>query len=363
MKDGLNLTKYQFIQQYNQNALIPSSSSTKTNNTTIIPRILHTNLIIHDSYKTLHKNDINAYDLGNQINLTRVNNIIKQLSHLFVEAIIKSSNDEWIYITQFEVYIHDIHKRIDDCATNQIPKNVTFPKVFVQKKTEFRNQWLEVSIIWDRIELLITGGIYGYQMKSSNKHDALHAFLGPSLPISSIETNGTWEILVSESYIKNDIIQETRMIRNFTKNSSNYKWCIKSARYCRKGFTTANALDLYQYNIKHYCRAASFILYLKVQGILFQKNKIQQIRVFLEEAGMSADLDIKKNSGTKKIYNALKRKSSTLSRSKEFVISCYCKIADGNELIAEDYINLYKLLIYPKLKSLNSRSINNKQYL
>jgi hypothetical protein len=127
-------------------------------------------------------------------------------------------NNNWVYITQLEAYVRN-NTQIDDWAisTRSIP-NYDSPRFRVERKTEFRNEWLEISFFWRNVELLVTGGLHG-----TMDSEIIYGFLGPSFPPTTFSRDDSWSI-----YIKKDTaatVSEPRELRNFSKRASCYEGC------------------------------------------------------------------------------------------------------------------------------------------
>lgn len=109
-------------------------------------------------------------------------------------------------------------------------------------------------ILQGRAELLVTGGILG-----CSKNDNMNFFLGANLKFKKhIDSSSEQYVyILQESLPDTRIIKEERLLQNYSRRGANYKWALRSFRFCEKGFRTTNPLYVCTTNLE---TAASVIL-------------------------------------------------------------------------------------------------------
>ncbi|CAO3648347.1 unnamed protein product [Mucor hiemalis] len=137
--------------------------------------LLEHKLIKSGAYKKLKGKDLEELELQDNLDLPEVNEVASKLSSILAESIIRF-DDHWIMITEFEMYVRNC-RHIDDCAQDSFwlmyPGEV---EAYEVKKNEKGHSWSEICLFWDRLELLVTGGLRGNYSDSS-----IIPFLGSAL--------------------------------------------------------------------------------------------------------------------------------------------------------------------------------------
>lgn len=196
--------------------------------------------------------------------------VVKSLAPRFLEGIAISSRGTYMFIAEVQVYLR-ASPAVDDCANSTI--TVAFPSnplFVIEQKREFTNQWYEAKIYYERFEFLVTGCVFG---KSSSKE--MQAVLEASFG-KAVINDSYWRVYVPSNNIAS--VQDVRLLRNFTKTASGYKWRFKSKRFhnmttsdtettCNK-YNTSIGGSLKRHEKNHH---ASFISvkYMEIKGLFF----------------------------------------------------------------------------------------------
>ncbi|KAI8075530.1 hypothetical protein BDF21DRAFT_423094 [Thamnidium elegans] len=134
---------------------------------------------------------------------------VNQLKDLLIFAIVQTQNNNWIFITQVEVYYHD--RRIGDVA--QVDEKNDYSDILtanMERCQEGRRLWYELCFWCQKLEIVVTGGYYNYE----NSTGKLGAFLGATIPrFIGKEIN---PILFSPC-IPPNTLSCIRMLRNYKK--------------------------------------------------------------------------------------------------------------------------------------------------
>ncbi|KAI8078385.1 hypothetical protein BDF21DRAFT_327052, partial [Thamnidium elegans] len=169
-----------------------------------------------------------------------------KISEKLIESVIQF-DDHWFFITEFEIYVRN-RSYIDDCA--QESWWLMYPgklEVYLVKKNEKGNSWFEISMFWDRLEFLVTGGLRG-----NYSDGVVTPFLGSSqtalYPLNVSTNIKTTNVLVRKEGAKTN--QTTRKLRQYNKISAKQKWLFRSSKFVRKGFYTTVPLDVHSNYIK-----------------------------------------------------------------------------------------------------------------
>jgi len=118
---------------------------------------------------------------------------------------------------------------IDNCANSTITLGYPDKPLFIiEQKREFKNQWYEAKVYYGKFEYLVTGCLHG----KANSNE-VHAVLGTSLGKVPINDD-YWRMYLPPTKVSN--VQDVRLLRNFTKMASGYKWHYKSKRFYNHGF-------------------------------------------------------------------------------------------------------------------------------
>lgn len=269
-----------------------------------------------------------------------------------VEAIVKSSDGSWLLVTQVEAYLRG-NQEIDDCANNTITINYPNEPVFLlEQKREFKNQWYEAKVYFREFEFLITGCLQGRY-----DNDQVGAFLGASLG-KYCDVEGYWRVYIPAK--PNAYIKCHRLLRNFTRKASGYKWLYKSKTFVNRGFETSNPLLLHTSNEIDFVSVGSFVLHSKLRGT-FSEVDAKKLKKLLKHENVLGDFDLKlldtENQITKYVQSLTLPKGKSSAALVSLMLMSKCTIADAA------YINLYKSLIFPRLSILNKNAIKNKKYL
>lgn len=126
-------------------------------------------------------------------------------------------------IYQVDVFIRN-YKEVDNCALDTY--NLPYPSVHtaasIQKSSGFGKSWQKLGILFGRLELLITGGLFG---EVGDNH--IHGFLGPSIKCiqklnHQIPDKPKCEILLAITI--QPTIMEERLRINYSRSASSFKW-------------------------------------------------------------------------------------------------------------------------------------------
>lgn len=192
-------------------------------------------------YTKLTSDSLEELELSDEFNLEELNTVATKLPSYLIEAIIQF-DEQWVFITEYGMYIRN-RSPVDDCA--QESWRLMYPgelEAYLVKKNEKRSTWFEISLFYDRIEFLVTGGLRG-----SYSGDNVVPFLGSAQKFTDplfIRTNTrTTNILVRGE--EATITRTTRQLRQYKKIAANKKWLFRSSRFVRKGFFTTVPLEVH----------------------------------------------------------------------------------------------------------------------
>lgn len=148
--------------------------------------------------------------------------------------------------------------------------------VKILQKSFKRTTWQELSILYGRLELLVTGGMYG-----STTGRILGSFLGANLKITKpISTEISAKIYIIHPSLLS-VFREERFLQNYVRLAANYKWAFRSTRFSSKGFKTVNPLYTGKNNME---RAACLILRRLAYNDVTTDDQEQIISLIHEEA-------------------------------------------------------------------------------
>ncbi|CAO0794454.1 unnamed protein product [Mucor circinelloides] len=150
-------------------------------------------------------------------------------------------------------------------------------------------------------------------------------------------------------------VAECRLLRNFTKRASGFKWHLKSERFHVNEFSTACALRLHTVrSVDSIVAIGSLLLDWKV---LDQENK-QQLRSMLSNVevlrGMAVDATSKSVATVRELQ---------LSRGKKLALEIAFLVLGDEQVENSLYVEMFKALMSPRLKTLNNQAIRQKKYL
>lgn len=117
----------------------------------------------------------------------------------------------------------------------------------------------------------MTGCLHGHYNNST-----IQAFLGASLG-KKFELNGYWRVYIPLESVT--VIKHARLLRNFTKNASGFKWLLKSERFHDNGFSTACPLSLHAtVNVNGVVAAGSLISKMKAENLSIQQELVKVLK-------------------------------------------------------------------------------------
>ncbi|GAN08494.1 hypothetical protein MAM1_0207d08006 [Mucor ambiguus] len=310
---------------------------------TIVPPAIKP-LVNQEQYvdiQSLVKSDLQHED---PVNTKIAKATVKALAPKFLEGIAISSKGSFIFITEVEAYLR-ASQSIDDCANSTITLGFPVKPLFViEQKREFRNQWLEAKIYYGKFEFLVTGCVYG-NVNSTE----VQAVLGASLGKAQVNED-YWRVYVPSSDAAS--VQDVRLLRDFTKSASGWKWRFKSKHFYDKGFSTASATNIQSKGI---VAAGSLLLKMKIEKVDRKKELIS----LLESTRKLMAINFKRlNSRDIKALESL-----SLTKGKKLAVDIAVMVLSGFPVKNSLYLEMYKSLIASKMKSLNNKVIEEKKYL
>ncbi|KAK4511782.1 uncharacterized protein ATC70_003781 [Mucor velutinosus] len=279
-------------------------------------------------------------------NVETANNVIQSLAPRFLESIAISTEGLYILITQVEVYLRGIAS-VDDCAYSTITLGYRANPLFIiEQKREFRNQWTEAKIYFGQLKFLVTGCVHG-SFNSSDTQAVLGASLGRNIP-----TNSYWRV-----YLASDTeahIRDVRLLRDFTKKASGYKWHYKSKRFHDEGFSSASALNLPLDDI--IAAAGSLLLRMMVNN----DDKKEELAALLANSKLLEQINFKNPyaDGNKTDLMELR-----LSKGKRLVVNIEMMVLRDLVVDKSLYPEMYKTVLAPRMKAMNNQVIKKKKFV
>ncbi|KAL9536884.1 hypothetical protein MBANPS3_012286 [Mucor bainieri] len=254
---------------------------------------------------------------------------VNALAPRFLENIAISSKGSYLFITEIEVYLR-ASPTIDDCANNTV--TVGYPTV-------------PLFTYYGKFEFLVTGCAHG---KVDN--DDVRAVLGASLGKPGLNDE-YWRLYVPPTISQH--VQDVRLLRNFTKAANGYKWRIKAKRfYHRRRFTSTSAINIHG---DHFAAAGSLLIRMRVE----QTDERELLVELIEQTSVLEKVDFRKPQARK---NADAIKLLGLTQGKILVDDISLRVLRGF-LVGDDmYLDLYKSLAAPRMKTLNTMAVNEKRY-
>lgn len=245
-----------------------------------IQRILQRCAVMSPSYNLRMAPDIN--ELG--VSKSAINKNIIKMGKQYVEGILDSNSGTWVLITQLEMYFKD--KNFDDCSDNSEPfkdeSESGHHKIIVEQKGD-KKKYVEMKILYDKFEVLITGGIY-----CVDGH--ILSFLGSSAPKALYNEKYCISYLATSPA---NSIPCIRLLRDFRKEDSLNKWAFKSKLYVNKGLETYAVLR-YKDDQPSFHTIVSFILYIGSKNQIVPVN-IERCKTMLMEVEFWKELGIIRN--------------------------------------------------------------------
>jgi hypothetical protein len=257
------------------------------------------------------------------------------------------------------------YKEVDNCALDTY--NLPYPSVptaaRIQKLSGFGNSWLELSILFGRLELLITGGLFG-----EVGDDHIHGFLGPSIKCIQKLNHQVTDKIKFEILLPSTIqptIMEERLQRNYSKSASSFKWSYHSHKFAQKGYRTLNPLYIDEDSV---AGISSYIVCCVSKKIFNQDDFDHLIMKIKKTSKITEDmLPITDD------LNFLKRVEDNTEKTKNLVVTCIINLGTGlfinngmdpQQIInGETATNLYNQAIKYKCESSNKKVIQLKVYL
>ncbi|GAA5804659.1 hypothetical protein HPULCUR_010161 [Helicostylum pulchrum] len=300
-----------------------------------VPSPLTCNSLTSSRYIKLTSESLRDIELSDEFNLDELNTVATKLSSYLIEAIVQF-DEQWFFITEYEMYIRN-RSQLDDCA--QESWWLMYPgelEAYIVKKNEKKNSWFEISLFWDRIEFLVSGGIRGNYSDGSVTPflGSAHQSLGPF----NIRTNTrTTNVLVREEAAT--VTQTTRRLRQYKKMAAYQKWLFRSSRFVRKGFCTTVPLEVYCNSAKtNMASVASFLLKKIVEEKFVEEDikytlKLLYTNIFRREQ-QNISLNTFKNDC----------QQVKLTANQQSIVKCFIHLAEGNmnKLTGDDILSVYK---------------------
>lgn len=205
----------------------PASPSDKS----LIPASLQ-QFCREDNYQAFKEMNISAIT----INRNNADGYAEQFGTALMESVLVFENI-CIFATSVDVFLH--HKRIDDCAYRS---NETYaqPVAKLKEKYQMGKSYHEVSIFFDRFELLIIGGWIG------EKDGRMEPFVGSSVPLQQVKkaitSNHTTDIYTC--VVPPSTFREERLLRQYYKTDAKRLWSFHSMRFRDEGLYPINPLHV-----------------------------------------------------------------------------------------------------------------------
>ncbi|KAG2232372.1 hypothetical protein INT48_007387 [Thamnidium elegans] len=319
--------------------------------------LINQRFINNSEYTNLNTNGLNSFELSDDFTLDELNTKIIKISEKLIESVIQF-DDHWFFITEFEIYVRN-RSYIDDCA--QESWWLMYPgklEVYLVKKNEKGNSWFEISMFWDRLEFLVTGGLRG-----NYSDGVVTPFLGSSqtalYPLNVSTNIKTTNVLVRKEGAKTN--QTTRKLRQYNKISAKQKWLFRSSKFVRKGFYTTVPLDVHSNYIKTNMASVASFLLSKIVEKEFKEDDTQHVFKLLADTSL---FSLKK---TDISLNLLKRDCQKLNlpASQQVIIKCFINLAEGrmDELVNDDIMALSKGTLSSFCKNEDEKKLRRNVHL
>ncbi|KAG1633289.1 hypothetical protein G6F44_010446 [Rhizopus delemar] len=294
--------------------------------------------------------DYQPFDKHMMINKQTIDVAIEKLKALLIHSFIVSQQNNWIFITQVEIYYKD--KNIDDVAIiSKLDQYANHLTINMEKFQEGKATWYELRFVFGKFEIIATGGLCNHI-----KDDKLDAFLGVATPPLMVFDDRF--ILFSPLQAVNTELCP-RTIRNYKKKASLNPWCIKSSFFCSMNFCTPVPLELFETEPLGYVSICSKLLSLTLFEPL-SHNDVQTLIDMLYQMKYWTDLGFEDNVENEQVMIKLREmkhktnvKDRKLSVAKRLLIESLIDF-NNNQLISQNtLITLYNGIIHPKVKSIN----------
>ncbi|GAA5816476.1 hypothetical protein MFLAVUS_010005 [Mucor flavus] len=302
----------------------------------LVPQPLKDYNLASSQYTKLTSDSLEELELSDEFNLEELNTVATKLSSYLIEAIIQF-DEQWVFITEYEMYIRN-RSQVDDCA--QESWWLMYPgelEAYLVKKNEKGNTWFEISLFYDRIEFLVTGGLRG-----SYSGGNVIPFLGSAQkfmdPLSIRTNTRTTNILVREEGAA--ITRTTRRLRQYKKMAANKKWLFHSSRFVRKGFFMTVPLEVHLNFVKiNMTSVASYLLAKIVEKISEKADAEYTLKLLVDRNIFNRDKQDRSLTTFKKDCPQI-----NLTANQQSIVKCFIYLAEGkmNELTADDILSVYK---------------------
>lgn len=114
-----------------------------------------------------YKAIIEKNPFNNKLGEEEVESLIEGFKNLLIHSIVRTRENNWIFVTQVEAYYHS--KKIDGVA--QYNDRNKYPEVFsveIKHCEEEKGIWHELRFRYKKLEMIATGGLYGNNDIESN---------------------------------------------------------------------------------------------------------------------------------------------------------------------------------------------------
>lgn len=288
------------------------------------------------------------------INQHTIKNAIEELRKLFIHCFVVTQENNWVFITQVEIYYKD--RSVDDVA---IVRNLDhYPdklRINMEKFQEGKGTWYELRFTFKKFEVIATGGFH-----NNKDNNRMNAFLGVAAPaIIAEDTN----FIFFSPVIIADSTACPRMLRNYRKKASLYPWCIKSAMFVDMDFSTPLPLQLHESEPVGYVSICSKLINLSSNGVI-SSSEMNNLNKMLINIKYWKDLGFEENK-TKKVIlemlNQIKKIKNSGSRKpsegKRLLIELIVSYEEHREINEDSFVALYNGILYQRVKTLRKQKI------
>ncbi|KAG2203282.1 hypothetical protein INT47_000202 [Mucor saturninus] len=296
-------------------------------------------------------------DLTEEFGVSEINTVATNISKILIEAILQFE-DQWFFVTEYEMYVRN-RSQVDDCAQESwwlmYPGEV---EAYIVKKNEKGNTWFEVSIFWDRLEFLITGGVRG-----NYSDGTLAPFLGSAqkhLEPMNLQTHTrTSNIIIREEGA--EVSQTTRRLRQYKKQAAHLKWLFRSSKFVRKGFHTTVSLDVHLNLAKANMASVASFLLSKVVEKKFEESDVKHTLKLMAD---TSAFPLNKRSMTLRTFKKDYRQMN-LPPSYQSIFKCFIYLSEGKieELTSDDILSVYKGTLANYCKNEDEKKLRRNTHL